>query len=166
MTDPDNALDIVPLTVADAGELLTLQRAAYVTEAAAHDDPFLPPLVQTLAELEAELSDPDVAALGVRDRGRLIGSVRLRRAGRVVELGRLIVAPDRQGHGLGTRLLRHAETVFPDAAEIRLFTGEKSAADIRLYQRWGYHETGRTQAGHYQLIHFAKPLGQATLPVF
>jgi GNAT superfamily N-acetyltransferase len=161
MNQPDETPEIIPLAVADAGELLTLQRAAYVTEAAAHNDPYLPPLVQTLAELEAELSDPDVAAFGVRDGGRLIGSVRLRRVGQMVELGRLIVAPDRQGHGLGTRLLLHAETVFPDAAEIRLFTGEKSAADIRLYRRWGYHETGRTQAGHYQLIHFAKSLAAA-----
>jgi len=50
----------------DAGEMLTLQRAAYVTEAQAHGDVFLPPPRQSLAELYAELEDPDVVALGWR----------------------------------------------------------------------------------------------------
>ena len=73
-----------PITVlgdADAGEILTLQRAACVTEAQAHRDVNLPPLTQTFEELRAELSDPDVTALGVRERGRLIAAVRLRRTG-------------------------------------------------------------------------------------
>ena len=46
---------IIVLGVDDAGELLTLQRAAYVTEAQTHDDPGLPPLRQTLEELRSEL---------------------------------------------------------------------------------------------------------------
>ena len=43
------------LGVADAGEVLTLQRAAYVTEARAHGDLDLPPLLETLAETRAAL---------------------------------------------------------------------------------------------------------------
>jgi hypothetical protein len=35
---------IVPAGVADAGEILTVQRAAYLTEAQHYADPFLPPL--------------------------------------------------------------------------------------------------------------------------
>jgi hypothetical protein len=42
-------------SVADAGELLTLQRAAYVTEARLYDDPELPGLTQSLPELVDEL---------------------------------------------------------------------------------------------------------------
>ena len=42
---------IAPATAEDAGELLTLQRAAYVTEAQVYDDLRLPALVQTLDEL-------------------------------------------------------------------------------------------------------------------
>jgi GNAT superfamily N-acetyltransferase len=149
---------VVTLGHEDAGEVLTLQRAAYITEAAAHDDFNLPPLTQTLAELHAELSAPEVTALGIRGHGRLIAAVRLRRSGPVIELGRLTVAPGHQGEGIGTQLLRYAETVFPDAQEMRLFTGERSTANIRLYTRHGYRETGRTPAGHYQLVHFAKSL--------
>lgn len=149
---------VIALGPDDAGEVLTLQRAAYLTEAAAHNDFGLPPLTQTLAELEEELADPTVTALGIRDGGRLVGAVRLRRSGSVVELGRLIVAPDQQGQGIGTRLLLHAETVCPEAQEIRLFTGEHSTANLRLYTRHGYHETSRTPAGEYRLVHLAKTL--------
>jgi ribosomal protein S18 acetylase RimI-like enzyme len=150
--------DVTVLDAGSAGELLTLQRAAYLSEARAHGDFDLPPLVQTLDEVRAELADPDVVALGVTESGRILGSVRLRRVGAAVELGRLAVVPDRQGEGIGTCLLLHAETVFPGAREIRLFTGEHSLADIRLYERCGYAETGRTSAGSYALIHFAKRL--------
>lgn len=151
--------EVEVLGVADAGELLTLQRAAYVTEAIAHEDPQPPPLTQTLDELREELCLPDVVALGVREAARLVGAVRLRKAGEVMELGRLTVAPDRQGRGIGTALLRRAEEVFPDVREIRLFTGERSDGNIRLYVRHGYLETERTPAGSYQLVHFVKLLG-------
>lgn len=150
---------VLTLGVEAAGELLTLQRAAYVPEAAAHTDFGLPPLTQTYAELLTELSSSHVVARGIRDEGRLIGAVRLHRDGPVIELGRLIVAPDRQGEGIGTLLLRDAESVFADAREIRLFTGEHSSGPLRLYLHEGYRETGRTSAGHYDLVHFVKHLG-------
>ncbi len=69
---------IIVLGGQDAGEILTLQRAAYVTEAQAHDDPRPAAPRQTLAELRAELASADVTALGIRDRGRLVATVRLR----------------------------------------------------------------------------------------
>lgn len=150
------------LAVEDAGEVLTLQRAAYVTEAQAHDDLDLPALRQSLAELSAELADPDVLALGWRDRdGRLVAAVRVRlvdRARSRAEIGRLAVAPDRQGQQLGTRLLAAVEAELPAGViELRLFTGERSAGNLRLYARAGYVETARqpTAAG-YSLVHLSK----------
>lgn len=153
-----NTYTVTVLSDGDAGEIMTLQRAAYITEAQAHHDLELPPLTQSLDELRAELRDPDVAALGVRKDGRLIGAVRLRRTGLVIELGRLTVVPDYQGKGVGSFLLSEAETVFPEAEEIQLFTGEHSTANIRLYERNGYTETARTPVGAYSLVHLAKPL--------
>lgn len=151
---------IVPLRLGidDAGEILTLQRAAYVTEAQAHGDVTMPPLTQTLAQLRAELADPRVMAWGIRERGRLVASVRVRQADRAAaEVGRLVVAPDRQGGGLGTALLLAAEARLKDEITvIRLFTGEHSDANLRLYQRLGYRETGRSPAGSYDLVHLAK----------
>jgi len=146
------------LDVDDAGEILTLQRAAYVTEARAHGDLTMPPLTQTLDQLRAELADPQVTAWGIREHGRLVASVRVCQADRATaEVGRLVVAPDRQGSGLGTALLLAAEArLQAGVTVIRLFTGEHSDANLRLYQRLGYRETGRTPAGSYSLVHLAK----------
>ncbi|WP_430333420.1 GNAT family N-acetyltransferase [Rhodococcus sp. ACT016] len=152
----------VILNETDAGELLTLQRAAYVTEAQAHQDLHLPPLTQPLADLADELRSPDVVALGLRGSGaRLVAAVRVRvdpDRPHVAELGRLVVVPDLQGRGLGSRLLGLAEQRLPDSVTtMRLFTGEHSAANLRLYARFGYTETHRTSTpGGYDIVHMTK----------
>jgi GNAT superfamily N-acetyltransferase len=151
----------VRLGAEDAGEVLTLQRAAYVTEAQAHADVNLPPLRQSLTDLRAELDDRHVLALGCRDeQGRLVAAVRARvtgPGGAVAEIGRLAVVPDRQGQGLGTGLLAAVEDRLPSSVtELRLFTGENSPENLRLYARCGYTETTRqpTSAG-YALVHMS-----------
>ena len=147
------------LLVEDAGEVLTLQRAAYVPEARRYRDPELPPLTQTLDEVRAELARPDVVGLGVRDDGRLVAAVRLRVDGTVAHLGRLVVAPDRQGEGIGTDLLAACERVLPpEVGEIRLFTGSRSEPTIRLYERVGYVRQYETPAGTHDLVHLTKRL--------
>lgn len=147
--------DVVRLGAEDAGEVLTLQRAAYVTEAQAHADVDLPPLRQSLTDVAAELDDLHVLALGWRDvHGRLIAAVRARLTGQnaaVAEIGRLTVVPDRQGQGLGTGLLTALEDQLPSSVrELRLFTGENSLGNLRLYARLGYTEPSRqpTPAGY------------------
>jgi ribosomal protein S18 acetylase RimI-like enzyme len=161
------AVELVELGTDDAGEVLTLQRAAYVTEAQAHGDLELPPLRQSVTELSAELGRGDVLAVGWRDdRGRLLAAVRATVSsddGTLAEIGRLAVVPDRQGQGLGSRLLEAVEARLPDGVrEIRLFTGERSEANLRLYRRLGYSETHRTgtPAG-YALVHLSKPCAPA-----
>ena len=64
----------------DAGEILTLQRAAYVGEAMLYDQ-FLPPLHETLDEVRAALASDEVTVLGIRDAGRLIGTARIKADG-------------------------------------------------------------------------------------
>ncbi|MER5387580.1 GNAT family N-acetyltransferase [Saccharopolyspora sp. NPDC002686] len=149
-----------PLTTADAGEVLTLQRAAYVPEAQAHDDFRLPPLVESLDDVRAALARPDCRAWGVRESGRLVSAVRVELGETTAALGRLVVAPDCQRRGLGTALLAHVEQHLPPRiTAIELFTGEHSTSNLRLYQHLGYRETHRTSAGRYELIHFRKDLG-------
>ncbi len=149
-------LDLVPLPPGCAGELLTLQRAAYVTEAQLYDDVRLPALVQTLDELLDELAVS--TCLAAVAGSRLVGAVRTREQDGVLHVGRLTVAPDLHGHGIGTRLLLAAEqaTRLPRAA---LFTGARSAANLRLYRRHGYVEITREQVRPgLELVHLAKDL--------
>jgi GNAT superfamily N-acetyltransferase len=55
------------------------------------------------------------------------------------------VAPDRQGRGIGTRLLAHADRLAREAGrtELRLLTNEKFTINIALYERQGYVITHR-----------------------
>ena len=132
-----------PISPADAGEVLTLQRAAFVQEALIYGTPDMPPLTQTLAELEAELADNlgCVALVGPR----MVGAVRARRDGDLLLVGRLVIAPDQQGKGIGTTLLGAVERRGAEegATEAELFTGSLSEANLRLYRREGYAETQR-----------------------
>ena len=169
MMSRTDRFELVRLTATDAGELLTVQRSAYADQARLHQDPNLPPLTQTLPQVLAELVSPEVVALGLRTAGRLVAAVRLRTPPGAPEalLSRLVVVPDQQGTGLGTRLLIAVESVAPQQVQrILLFTGEHSATNLTLYTRHGYVETHRTDAGApppappYQLVHLAKALGR------
>ncbi|GAA3394386.1 GNAT family N-acetyltransferase [Cryptosporangium minutisporangium] len=153
-------IDILPVAAADAGELLTLQRAAYVTEARLYGDPNLPPLVQTLAELESELAGS--LALKAVAGHRIVGAVRARVEDGTVHVGRLTVAPDQQGRGVGSRLLDAIEQASGVAAAA-LFTGHLSEGNLRLYIRHGYVETHRTALRPgVDLVHLRKDLGAWT----
>jgi GNAT superfamily N-acetyltransferase len=148
---------LAALTPGDAGEVLTLQRAAFVTEAQAHRDLHLPPLTQTLADLHAELGEQCCHGWGFREAGRLVACVRAHLSGDTAELTRLVVAPDRQWRGIGTRLLLATEDLLPPQVRtIGLFTGQDSHANLQLYRRHGYRQTHTNQAGTYLLVHLAK----------
>jgi GNAT superfamily N-acetyltransferase len=144
--------------VADAGEILTVQRAAYVTEAQLHDSPWLPPLVQTLEELVAELAEVTACLKAVRGH-RLVGTVRARVEGPVMRIGRLAVVPDLQGQGIGTRLLTAMQDLAgPQVTTFALFTGGLSEANLKLYRRLSYVETRRElTAAHGELVHLERP---------
>jgi ribosomal protein S18 acetylase RimI-like enzyme len=55
------------------------------------------------------------------------------------------VRPDRQGRGLGRRLMTFAEHQARTLglASLRLYTNEKMVSNIALYTSLGYRETGR-----------------------
>ncbi|SOE01428.1 GNAT family N-acetyltransferase [Blastococcus haudaquaticus] len=154
---PDRPL-IGPADPADAGELLTLQRAAYATEARLYGDPELPAMVQTLEELTAELAT-GIALTATRG-GRIVGAVRGRAADGVLHVGRLTVAPDQQGQGIGTALLAEVEAAAPPGTrQATLFTGHLSVGNLRLYERLGYREQRRERlTPSVELVHLSKAL--------
>ncbi|MEO3812843.1 GNAT family N-acetyltransferase [Sphaerisporangium sp. B11E5] len=146
----------------DAGELLTVQRAAYVAEAQLYGDPFIPPLVESLEGMREAVRTAVV--LKALDGGRVVGTVRGRLSGTTGVIGRLAVVPDLQGRGVGTALLQAIEAeLTPPAEAFDLFTGHLSEDNLRLYRRLGYHETRRERLHpHLTLIHLRKPVPTAT----
>ncbi|HWO52634.1 MAG TPA: GNAT family N-acetyltransferase, partial [Ornithinibacter sp.] len=106
----------------------------------------VPPLVEELPDVVAGLGEWTTYAVRVRSSdgspGRLVASVR----GRVRpvdatcwEVGRLMVAPDLQGRGLGRELLALAESLAPSSATgFWLTTGVLEEGNQRFYKRSGY----------------------------
>ncbi|MDX3105930.1 GNAT family N-acetyltransferase [Nonomuraea angiospora] len=139
-------------TTADAGEILTVQRAAYVSEAQLYGDPYIPPLIESLEQVRKVIEGAVV--LKALDAGRVIGAVRGQVSGTTCLVGRLVVAPDQQGRGIGTALLTALHEAVPEAEAFDLFTGHLSEANLKLYRRLGYRETSRERMDdHLTLIH-------------
>jgi len=142
----------------DVGELLTLQRACWVSEARANESHDIPPLVESVDEVADGLEEWRTWV--VREGGRLVASVRARSHPDdppVWQIGRLMVAPDLQGRGLGRALLAHAEEQAPAGTRAYwLNTGARSDRNLRTYRKAGY----RVQPGegaHPGTVDLLKP---------
>ena len=155
----DEAIEIRDIRPEDAGEVLTLQRAAFVNEALIYGDPDMPPLTQTLEELQAELRE-NLGCVAL-DGPRIVGAVRARHDGELLLIGRIAIAPDQQGRGVGTKLLAAVERRGRDAGArtAELFTGSLSEANLRLYEREGYTESERVPGDGSDQVFLRKPLG-------
>ena len=129
-------MNIVKATQEDLPEILHLQYLAYQSEARLLNNPNIPPLKQTLPEVEAEYDKGIILKVSAED-GRIIGSVRAWEEAGTVYVGKLMVHPDYQRKGLGSRLLLAVEDAFP-GKRYELFTSTMSAGNIALYQRNGY----------------------------
>ena len=123
-------------TIDDAVEILALQKLAYLSEAVLYGDFAIPPLTQTLEELMESYSRNTI--LKAMEEGVIVGSVNGRMDKGHCLVGRLMVHPTQQGRGLGTALMEAIEKEFPQAQAYRLFTGERSERNIRLYERLEY----------------------------
>lgn len=120
----------------DLEEILRLQYLAYQSEARLFDDPDIPPLRQTLDEVIAEY-DRGIILKATDTDGMIIGSVRAFSESGTAYIGKLMVHPDHQRHGIGSMLLEAMEKEYA-GQRYELFTSTKSVGNIRLYERHGY----------------------------
>jgi tRNA (guanine37-N1)-methyltransferase len=139
-------LDVRVATPADAAELLVLQRACWVPEGRVSGSWTIPPLDESLEEVTAGIAAWTTYAVRTASAGgppgRLVASVRGRvrpEDPAVWETGRLMVAPDLQGRGLGRELLALAEAAAPaSVTTLWVNTGAVSEGNQRRYTRAGY----------------------------
>jgi ribosomal protein S18 acetylase RimI-like enzyme len=141
----------------DAGEILTVQRAAFVREAQLYGDASMPPLTETLDQIESAIAT-SLVVVGRHDH-RLVAAGRLHVRDRVGHVARLVVAPDVQGHGIGRALLTAVEAVgADDVDEFTLFTGHRSLGNLHLYHSAGYVDTRIEHVvGDLSFTHMRKP---------
>jgi len=139
----------------DAGEIFTLQRACWIQEQQVNPGARIHALEEELDDVRRWTSSDTVLVL--RSAGRLVGAVRARLRpapdGAVAwDIGRLMVAPDLQGHGLGRRLLAEIEASAPESVTtFELFTGAGSSRNLRMYKKAGYRLRGEAEPGAVRL---------------
>jgi tRNA (guanine37-N1)-methyltransferase len=131
-------LDLAVATAADGPELMVLTRACWVAEIARYG--MFGAGEETLHEVVEALGEWTTWTW--RSSGRLVASVRVRTSPTdptLWQIGRLMVAPDLQGRGLGRALLAHAEAQAPSGtAAYWLNTGASSERNLRIYRKAGY----------------------------
>ena len=147
-------------TIGDA-QILTLQKLAYQSEAEIYNDFNISPLIQTLEEIKDDFNDKKFLKAVVN--GKIIGPVRALVQEETCYIGRLIIHPDFQNQGTGTKLMDEIERFFSKAKRFELFTGHKSKRNIYLYQKLGYR-IFRTEkiADNLELVYLEKT--SATAP--
>jgi ribosomal protein S18 acetylase RimI-like enzyme len=92
------------------------------------------------------------------DRAAAVGMIVLKDAGDHLLPENAAVLPRAQGRGVGSRLLRTAETIAADRGlpQIRLHTNEAMTENLGFYQRQGYVETHRGEQDGHHHVFFAK----------
>ncbi|MEV0637312.1 GNAT family N-acetyltransferase [Streptomyces sp. NPDC050619] len=141
------SVTISAATEQDAEQIFRLQYLCFQSEAALYGNYRIDPLVQTMDSVRTEVASDCVFVARLGD--EVVGSVR----GSVTEdgaaaIGKLCVHPRLQGHGIGARLLRAAESALAEergARKFRLHTGHRSEGNLRLYRRVGYETVGTSR---------------------
>ena len=129
-------MQITKAEKSDLTQILKLQYLAYQSEAKLYNDYSIPPLKQTLEELHQEY-EKSLILKATDESGEIIGSVRAYTDNGTAYIGRVIVHTNRQGQGIGTKLINTVERES-SATRYELFTGSKSAKNLRLYEYLGY----------------------------
>jgi GNAT superfamily N-acetyltransferase len=130
-------MDIDDAHPCDAGEILALQKLAFLSEARLYNDYSLPPNTQTRDEMGRDIANMTV--LKATEGGSIIGSVRGAVDSGICLVGRLVVHPAHQRKGIGMRLMAVMEERFARSCEcFEIFTGHKSIGALSLYAKLGY----------------------------
>lgn len=131
------------VTISEAGiedlpKILALQKTAYLSEAEICQDFTIQPLQQTMDQIIHEYGS-GLFLKAVRNQ-KLIGSVRAHEDGETCYIANLVVYPDYQNRGIGSRLLNEIENRYFHLQRYELFTGHKSSRNLYFYKKHGYIE--------------------------
>ena len=127
----------------EAPAMLDLQRRAFAEEGRRSGSQDIPPLAETLDAVIEHIRSQ--TALVARDSGKVIGTIRGIVKGRACTIRALAVAPEFQGHGVGSSLLNALERLLPDVAQFDLTTNTVMERNVPFYERHGYQVSELTR---------------------
>jgi GNAT superfamily N-acetyltransferase len=120
----------------DIADIFNHHKIAFISEAELYNDFNIEPLTQTYDSLSEDFKE--YIYLKAVYKNKIIGSVRGRSTPDCCWVGRVVVHPEFQNHGIGKRLMFGIEKEFPKAKQFQLCTGYKSFKNIKLYESIGY----------------------------
>lgn len=127
---------IIKANIDDASELYDLQLLAFESEAAMIGSRDVPALLETREDNRKDFIHWETLKL-VNDSNEIIGAIRFREDGEIIEVGRLMIHPDYRRQGLAQCLIAEVDRIYPDKIK-ELYTCTKSWVNIRLYEKMGY----------------------------
>ena len=131
------------LDASTARQVLALQQMAYRIEADLIGFDDIPPLQESLDELQACKE----VFFGVKVGQVLVGAIAHALHADEVEIGRLMVHPGFFRQGLASRLLLEVEQAHPEASVFRVTTGSLNLPARRLYETHGFLTVGTLEIG-------------------
>ena len=129
-------MKLIPATIQDIPALYDLQLLAFESEAEMIGSRDVPALLESREHHRQEFPNWITMKL-VNDEGKIVGAIRYRPDGGIIDVGRLMVHPDYRRQGLAQRMLAEVDRACPDLTR-ELYTCTKSWINIRLYDKMGY----------------------------
>ncbi|NMB81497.1 MAG: GNAT family N-acetyltransferase, partial [Ignavibacteria bacterium] len=123
-----------------------------------YNDFNIQPLKQTLEELEIEYKT--WLFLKIEIGKEIIGSIRGKEENKTCYIQKLIVHPNYQNKGYGTRLLKGIEEKFNLVTRYELFTSHMDDKNIYLYKKNGYKVFKEQKVNEYLKMVFMDKINQ------
>jgi GNAT superfamily N-acetyltransferase len=149
-------MKLIPATVQDIPALYDLQLLAFESEAEMIGSRDVPALLESREHHRQEFPNWITMKL-VNDEGKIVGAIRYRPDGGIIDVGRLMVHPDYRRQGLAQRMLAEVDRACPDLTR-ELYTCTKSWINIRLYTKMGYRPVREvTEESGLSFVYMRKP---------
>ena len=132
----ERELNITRAGVEDISELYALQLLAFESEAEMIGSRDVPALQESREAHREDFVNWITLKLINRD-DEIIGAIRYRPQGGLIEVGRLMTHPDYRRQGIAQRLMAEVDKAHPQETK-ELYTCTKSWINIRLYEKIGY----------------------------
>ncbi|MFP4163624.1 MAG: GNAT family N-acetyltransferase [Chitinispirillaceae bacterium] len=149
-----DSIQIQKADISDLEAILLLQKRCYRENAERYDDFQIQPLMQTLEDVQKEFIKATV--LKAVDGESVVGSIRGFAENETGHICKVIVHPDYQNRGIGSRLVTAMESCFQNAERFELFTGFRDEKNLYLYQKLGYRKFKKKNSGKMVFIYLEK----------